>query len=222
MNDPLQTPLTLSLEEWCSRPSATRSQRYQLFAVVMHSGITISSGHYTAYVRMSDLKEAKLSRQPQGKEEEEESREAAQAKEEAPDYDDGEVSFSLNPRRSLGLSRAKTAGKKLSEGGVGLLGGQRSVSSCELGDKAADGSKRRKSVSSQSQSGAVKKEEAAVMQSSEQQALNHLQEYEGKWLLFDDSEVTLFQEDEFLRACSPQTSSASTPYLLFYRRIPEP
>ncbi|KAF7656703.1 hypothetical protein LDENG_00037300 [Lucifuga dentata] len=45
VNTPLQTPLSLSLEEWCTRPSCTEGQHYELFAVVMHSGVTISSGH---------------------------------------------------------------------------------------------------------------------------------------------------------------------------------
>ncbi|KAI4828881.1 hypothetical protein KUCAC02_022953 [Chaenocephalus aceratus] len=54
------------------------------------------------------------------------------------------------------------------------------------------------------------------------EALHNLLDYEGKWLLFDDSEVRLFEEQDFLQACSPETSSSSTPYLLFYRRMPEP
>ncbi|XP_067452518.1 ubiquitin carboxyl-terminal hydrolase 1 isoform X1 [Thunnus thynnus] len=250
VNTPLQTPLTLSLEEWCTRPSSAKGQHYQLFAVVMHSGVTISSGHYTAYVRMSDLKDVKLwlrDGKETEKEEEEESKEGTQVKDEALDYDDGEVSFSLNARGQRGAS-FKTGGKKLSEGGVGLLGGQRSFSSYDLGnggskhaDKAAgsgttEGSKRRKNIKSQSQNAeaGLKKEPEAGdgaealaascggIEATEQQALSNLLEYEGKWMLFDDSEVRLFEEEDFLRACSPETCSSSTPYLLFYRRMPEP
>ncbi|XP_049444559.1 ubiquitin carboxyl-terminal hydrolase 1 isoform X3 [Epinephelus fuscoguttatus] len=256
VNTPLQTPLTLSLEEWCTRPSAAKDQHYQLFAVVMHSGVTISSGHYTAYVRMSDLKDVKLwlgDRKEKEEEEEEEekkkeSKEGVQVKEEVLDYDDGEVSFSLNARgqRGASLAGSKTGGKKLSEGGVGLLGGQRSLSSCDLGsnsskhtDKPAssgstEGSKRRTPVSSLGQNteaGLTKEakvgEDTSVTacggaEATEQQALNSLLEYEGKWLLFDDSEVRLFEEEDFLLSCSPETYSSSTPYLLFYRRMPEP
>ncbi|XP_071342255.1 ubiquitin carboxyl-terminal hydrolase 1 isoform X2 [Trachinotus anak] len=248
VNTPLQTPLNLSLEEWCTRPSSTKGQHYQLFAVVMHSGVTISSGHYTAYVRMSDLKDVKLclqDRKETEKEEEEEKecKEGAQVKDEVPDYDDGEVSFSLNARgqRGASLASSKQGGKKLSEGGVGLLGGQRSLSSYELGNSsskhtdkgATEGSKWRKTINSLSQSteAGLKKEPEAGEEASvtscgvgatEQQALNNLLEYEGKWMLFDDSEVRLFEEEDFLRACSPETCSSSTPYLLFYRRTPEP
>lgn len=249
MNTPLQTPLTLSLEEWCTRPSTAKGQRYQLFAVVMHSGVTISSGHYTAYVRMSDLKDVKLwlrhSKETEEEEEEEkESKEGTRVKDEVLDYDDGEVSFSLSSRgqRGASLAGSKTGGKKVSEGGVGLLGGQRSLSNCDLGkhtEKAAssgatEGSKRRKPINGlgQNTEAGLKKEpgvgEEASMtpcggaEASEQQALNNLMEYEGKWLLFDDSEVRLFEEEEFLQACSPETCSSSTPYLLFYRRMPEP
>lgn len=244
MNTPLQTPLTLSLEEWCTRPSSAKAQCYQLFAVVMHSGVTISSGHYTAYVRMSDLKDVKLwlrDGKETEKEEEEESKEGTQVKDETLDYDDGEVSFSLNAKGQRGAS-FKTGGKKLSEGGVGLLGGQRSFPSYDLRngsskhtDKATsgrttEGSKLRKNLNSRGQSaeaGLKKEPEASMascsgMQATEQQALSNLQEYEGKWLLFDDSEVRLFEEEDFLRACSPETCSSSTPYLLFYRRMPEP
>ncbi|XP_018546331.1 ubiquitin carboxyl-terminal hydrolase 1 isoform X3 [Lates calcarifer] len=253
VNTPLQTPLTLSLEEWCTHPSSTKGQHYELFAVVMHSGVTISSGHYTAYIRMSDLKDVKLWQQDRKEaekeeEEEKESKEGTRVKEEALDYDDGEVSFSLNTRgqRGASLASSKTGGKKLSEGGVGLLGGQRSLSSYELGtssskhtDKTAssgatEGSKRRKTINSvgQNTEAGLKKEPEAGEEASvascdgvgatEQQALNNLLEYEGKWLLFDDSEVRLFEEEDFLRACSPEMCSSSTPYLLFYRRMPEP
>ncbi|XP_039984429.1 ubiquitin carboxyl-terminal hydrolase 1 isoform X1 [Xiphias gladius] len=253
VNTPLQTPLTLSLEEWCTRPSSTKGQHYQLFAVVMHSGVTISSGHYTAYIRMSDLKDVTLSLQDgketeKEEEEEKERQEGTQVKDEVLEYDDGEVSFSLNARgqRGASLASSKTGGKKLSEGGVGLLGGQRSLSSYELGnssskhaDKAAssgatEGSKRRKTINDlgQNTDAGLKKEPEAGQEASvtscggvgatEQQALDNLLEYEGKWLLFDDSEVRLFEEEDFLRACSPETCSSSTPYLLFYRRMPEP
>lgn len=238
MNTPLQTPLTLSLDEWCTQPSAAQGQHYRLFAVVMHSGVTIGSGHYTAYVCMSDLRDVKLRPQdgPES-EEEEESKPALMKKDELPSYDDGEVSFNLNARRGL----SKTGGKKLSEGGVGLLGGQRSLSSYQLGtsnthpEKTAStgGSKRRKTISlSQNPEAGLKKEpgvgEEAPASScgaagdTEQRATDHLLQYEGKWLLFDDCEVRLFEEEDFLRACSPETCSSSTPYLLFYRRVAEP
>ncbi|XP_029988050.1 ubiquitin carboxyl-terminal hydrolase 1 [Sphaeramia orbicularis] len=237
VNTPLQTPLTLSLEEWCTRRSA-KGQQYQLFAVVMHSGVTISSGHYTAYVRMSDLKDVKLSLGDDAetkKEEEEESKTDAPLKDEVLDYDDGEVSFSVSSRGQRASSSAKTGGKKLSEGGVGLLGGQRSLSACDLGnnkhaDKAGgggttEGSKRRRTIGTtcQSPDARLKKDpdaEDGEQASAEKQALSSLLEYDGKWMLFDDSEVRLFEEDDFLRACSPETASSSTPYLLFYRRIP--
>uniref|UniRef100_A0A8B9TQQ1 Ubiquitin carboxyl-terminal hydrolase n=3 Tax=Anas platyrhynchos TaxID=8839 RepID=A0A8B9TQQ1_ANAPL len=52
INTPLLTPLKLSLEEWSTKPT---NDTYGLFAVVMHSGITISSGHYTASVKITDL-----------------------------------------------------------------------------------------------------------------------------------------------------------------------
>ncbi|XP_041791396.1 ubiquitin carboxyl-terminal hydrolase 1 isoform X2 [Chelmon rostratus] len=248
VNTPLQTPLTLSLEEWCTRRSSTKGPHYQLFAVVMHSGVTISSGHYTAYVRMSGLKEVKLwlrDRKEPEEEEEEEQKEATRVKDGVLDYDDGEVSFSLNARRGACLASSKTGGKKPLEGGVGLLGGQRSLSSYDLGNGssthteraagggATEGSRRRKSNSlGQNTEAGLKKEpgvgeEASMapcggVETTEQQALNNLLEYEGKWLLFDDSEVRMFEEEDFLRACSPQTYSSSTPYLLFYRKMPDP
>lgn len=249
VNTPLQTPMTLSLEEWCTQPSSAKAQNYQLFALVMHSGVTISSGHYTAYIRVSDLKDVKLRLPDSEQPEEQEEKESKQAKDEPTDYDDGEVSFSLSARRSVSLASSKTGGKKLSEGGVGLLGGQRSLFSCDLGstssssstqtEKAAssilrEGSKRRKinSALSQNPEAGLKKEPAAGEDASatsrgeaedaEEQSLNNLLEYEGKWLLFDDCEVRLFEEEDFRRACSPETCSSSTPYLLFYRRMAEP
>nr|7AY0_B Chain B, Ubiquitin carboxyl-terminal hydrolase 1 [Homo sapiens]7AY0_D Chain D, Ubiquitin carboxyl-terminal hydrolase 1 [Homo sapiens]7AY2_B Chain B, Ubiquitin carboxyl-terminal hydrolase 1 [Homo sapiens]7AY2_E Chain E, Ubiquitin carboxyl-terminal hydrolase 1 [Homo sapiens] len=104
INTPLLTPLKLSLEEWSTKPT---NDSYGLFAVVMHSGITISSGHYTASVKVTDLNSLEQS----------------------------------------------------------------------------------------------------------------LKEYEGKWLLFDDSEVKVTEEKDFLNSLSPSTSPTSTPYLLFYKKL---
>lgn len=243
VNTPLQTPLSLSLEEWCTRPA--RGQRYQLFAVVMHSGVTIGSGHYTAFVNVSDLRDVKLATQraeeeeKEEGEEEEESKAEVKTKEEAVEYDDGEVSFSLNPRKGAGggLGAKK---KKAGEGGVGLLGGQRSLSSCQLSGGSSknitsEEPRRRKTINSLNPkteaAGAKEEPDAAgvaataaaatpVTPAAQQQALDGLLRYEGKWLLFDDCEVRVFEEDDFVRACSPDTSQASTPYLLFYRRTP--
>ncbi|KAF7656704.1 hypothetical protein LDENG_00037290 [Lucifuga dentata] len=216
----------------------------------MHSGVTISSGHYTTYIRMSDLKDVKLWLQgkKEKEKEDEEGSEAAQQKDKVLDYDDGEVSFSVSARgqasanaSSTSSIASKTGGKKLSEGGVGLLGGQRSLSSYELSkqaekttdSRAAARCKRRKSMNSVTHNTkpelkkdageCVVGEEACVIGCGgvEHQALNSLLQYEGKWLLFDDSEVRLFEEEDFLRACSPETCSSSTPYLLFYRRRSE-
>ncbi|KAM6962596.1 ubiquitin carboxyl-terminal hydrolase 1 [Aplochiton taeniatus] len=261
VNTPLQTPLELSLEEWCTRHSATGGPHYQLFAVVMHSGVTISSGHYTTYIRMADVKDTEIWLQDNddGEEREEDEKDnggggggGAQpaAKEAALLYDDGEVSFNLkgqSPGGNAGSagSSSKMGAKKSSEG-VGLLGGQRSLSSSfDLGgsskpsnaDKAtsgeAEGSRRKRTSSGPGPSTEVgrqeepaegeDREETSVPKcrvASEQAALSALLEYEGKWMLFDDSEVRLFEEKDFLRACSPDTCSTSTPYLLFYRKTP--
>ena len=237
VNTPLQTPLALSLEEWCTSAAPPDRCHYQLFAVVMHSGVTISSGHYTAYVRMSELHDVRL--QPQSKEkeqqkereevrEEEEEQEERrggdstkqqqQEEEEEGHYDDGEVSFG----GARGLHRGKAGGKK-TEG----VGGQRSAGNgYELtGSKQADKipasgvaeAPRRRTTTS----GPVKQEaEEGKRVKEEREALSSLLHYEGKWLLFDDSEVRLFEEEDFLRACSPDTCSTSTPYLLFYKRTP--
>ncbi|KAK7889915.1 hypothetical protein WMY93_025475 [Mugilogobius chulae] len=109
VNTPLQTPLTLCLDEWCTKRSA-KGQNYELFAVVMHSGVTISSGHYTAFVRMSDLRDVKLWT-PQDKDSEQtkgagadEPKAEKKVKDEALDYDDGEVSIS-RPQRGSALAK---------------------------------------------------------------------------------------------------------------------
>ncbi|XP_072540388.1 ubiquitin carboxyl-terminal hydrolase 1 [Salminus brasiliensis] len=237
VNTPLHTPLKLSLEEWCTRPSAPeQGHHYKLFAVVMHSGITISSGHYTTYIRMMDLHRTVLKSQDEG--EKEDDGEVNPPKKEAlpPDYDDGEVSFSLSGKvknmtngSSITTTASKAGGKRPSEG-VGLLGGQRSISSYELGSSKQTSSEKPVTMAGCSASapvpnGGVKKEkedEDAVKkkcQVSADLALQNLQDFEGKWMLFDDSEVRLFDEEDFLRACSPETCSTSTPYLLFYKKV---
>lgn len=240
VNTPLQTPLKLSLHEWCTQPdSPDQSHQYELFAVVMHSGVTISSGHYTTYIRMMDLHQTNLKPQPQDEDNEQEDTKH-QKTDEVPqtDYDDGEVSFSLPGRgqkvtnqASVTRTSSKAGSKKCSEG-VGLLGGQRSITSYALGNSKQTNPDKASSLTSRAsgtvlQNAGVKKEteDEGVdamgdgTQVSFDLALRNLLDYEGKWMLFDDSEVRFFEEEDFLRACSPETCSTSTPYLLFYKRV---
>ncbi|XP_066520735.1 ubiquitin carboxyl-terminal hydrolase 1 [Hoplias malabaricus] len=241
VNTPLHTPLKLSLEEWCTRPSAPdQRHHYDLFAVVMHSGVTISSGHYTTYIRMMDLRHTVLKPQSQEEGEKEGDGDLKTLKKEdapPPDYDDGEVSFTLsgkgknlNNGTSMTSATSKAGGKRPSEG-VGLLGGQRSIASYELGSSKQALSEKPVNMASCSasnpvQNGGVKteKEDEAGSVKEESRvsidlARQNLLDYEGKWMLFDDSEVRLFDEEDFLRACSPETCSTSTPYLLFYKKV---
>ncbi|XP_053353721.1 ubiquitin carboxyl-terminal hydrolase 1 isoform X2 [Clarias gariepinus] len=237
VNTPLLTPLKLSLDEWTTRPSGGHQEHhYGLFAVVMHSGVTISSGHYTTYIRMTELHRTHLDPRSQEESQKEEDDETKPLKTEEvppPDYDDGEVSFSLNSKvknMADGTSLPGKAGGKRSTEGVGLLGGQRSISNYEISASKQVASEKPANVptyiGSSVQNGVVKKEKEEEgegvkeeSQVSSDMALQNLLDYEGKWMLFDDSEVRLFEEEEFLRACSPETCSTSTPYLLFYRKV---
>ncbi|KAF2978380.1 hypothetical protein EK904_005474 [Melospiza melodia maxima] len=226
INTPLLTPLRLSLEEWSTRPT---NDTYGLFAVVMHSGITISSGHYTASVKVTDLQSLELDRgtflpepayaalKPEPLTEEE-------ARAVAEDYDDGEVSF-----------RLKVLGKKNVEA-VGLLGGQKSKADCELCASKQPNPEKLPSVAPEpraepsaeprAQQGeppalAAHGLENKALENKALYVLQSLKEYEGKWLLFDDSEVKVTEEKDFLNSLSPTSSSTSTPYLLFYKKIVE-
>ncbi|NWZ33869.1 UBP1 hydrolase, partial [Brachypodius atriceps] len=229
INTPLLTPLRLSLEEWSTRPT---NDTYGLFAVVMHSGITISSGHYTASVKVTDLQSLELdggiflpepgyaAPKPEPLTEEE-------ARAVAEGYDDGEVSFRLNGAAPPG----KVLSKKSMEA-VGLLGGQKSKADCELcASKQPNPEKLLSSVPAEPRSAEPSAEPSRAEQGEppglgaqglENKALYVLQslkEYEGKWLLFDDSEVKVTEEKDFLNSLSPTSSSTSTPYLLFYKKI---
>uniref|UniRef100_A0A672N269 Ubiquitin carboxyl-terminal hydrolase 1-like n=1 Tax=Sinocyclocheilus grahami TaxID=75366 RepID=A0A672N269_SINGR len=240
VNTPLQTPLKLALHEWCTQPdSPDQSHHYELFAVVMHSGVTISSGHYTTYIRMMDLHRTTLRLQSQDEEQDRDREEDMKPKkEEVPqtEYDDGEVSFSLSGRgrnvaRASATSMSSKSGSKRCSEGVGLLGGQRSVTSYELSNSSQSNPEKASSLASRAAGSllqnAVKKptEEEGVdavgdgTQVNFDLALRNLLDFEGKWMLFDDSEVRLVEEEDFLRACSPETCSTSTPYLLFYKRV---
>ncbi|NXI58018.1 UBP1 hydrolase, partial [Chloroceryle aenea] len=232
INTPLLTPLKLSLDEWSTKPT---NDTYGLFAVVMHSGITISSGHYTASVKITDLNSLQLDKgnfipdqaydviKPEPLNEEE-------ARTVAEDYDDGEVSFRVNGNAQPG----KVLNKKNMEA-VGLLGGQKSKPDCELYNKQPANPEKflnvvtetrtpeSSSSSGSAESGAERGQQNGVASSGlENKALYVLQslkEYEGKWLLFDDSEVKVTEEKDFLNSLSPTSSSTSTPYLLFYKKI---
>ncbi|KAM9008695.1 ubiquitin carboxyl-terminal hydrolase 1 isoform 1-T2 [Ara ararauna] len=233
INTPLLTPLKLSLEEWSTKPT---NDTYGLFAVVMHSGITISSGHYTASVKITDLNSLELDKgnfitdqmyemiKPEPLNEEE-------ARTVAEDYDDGEVSFRVNGNTQPG----KVLNKKNMEA-VGLLGGQKSKSDCDLYTKPANPEKflsvvtENRNPESSSSNGAAECSteysepngvNSSGLENKALYVLQSLKEYEGKWLLFDDSEVKVTEEKDFLNSLSPTSSSTSTPYLLFYKKIVE-
>ncbi|NXF85221.1 UBP1 hydrolase, partial [Eubucco bourcierii] len=231
INTPLLTPLKLSLEEWSTKPT---NDTYGLFAVVMHSGITISSGHYTASVKITDLNSLELDKgnfitdqmydmiKPEPLNEEE-------ARTVAEVYNDGEVSFRVNGNTQLG----KVLNKKNMEA-VGLLGGQKSKPDCDLYNKPANPEKflnvvsesRNPECSSSNGSSGSSTEHgqqngvaSSGLENKALYVLQSLKEYEGKWLFFDDSEVKVTEEKDFLNSLSPTSSSTSTPYLLFYKKI---
>ncbi|XP_010603340.1 ubiquitin carboxyl-terminal hydrolase 1 [Fukomys damarensis] len=234
INTPLLTPLKLSLEEWSTRPT---NDSYGLFAVVMHSGITISSGHYTASVKVTDLNSLELDKEnfvvdqmcEVGKPEpldEEEARGAAE------NYDDEEVSMRVGGN----TQPSKVLNKKNVEA-VGLLGGQKSKADYELYNKASNPEKAASTVFAESRSSETSSTNGICevdrnKESSDQTGIymsgfenkiscvvQSLKEYEGKWLLFDDSEVKVTEEKDFLNSLSPSTSPTSTPYLLFYKKL---
>uniref|UniRef100_A0A8C6I0L5 Ubiquitin carboxyl-terminal hydrolase n=1 Tax=Mus spicilegus TaxID=10103 RepID=A0A8C6I0L5_MUSSI len=233
INTPLLTPLKLSLEEWSTKPT---NDSYGLFAVVMHSGITISSGHYTASVKVTDLNSLELDKgnfvvdqmcelgKPEPLNEEE-------ARGTAGNYDD-EVSIRVGGN----AQPSKVLNKKNVEG-IGLLGGQKSKADYELYNKASNpdkvvGTPFTDNRNSETNDTNGTHESDRNKESSDQTGVNmnglenkisyvvqSLKEYEGKWLLFDDSEVKVTEEKDFLNSLSPSTSPTSTPYLLFYKKL---
>ncbi|XP_036609776.1 ubiquitin carboxyl-terminal hydrolase 1 [Trichosurus vulpecula] len=236
INTPLLTPLKLSLEEWSTKPT---NDSYGLFAVVMHSGITISSGHYTASVKVTDLNSLELDTEnfvvdqtyEMGKAD---SPNEDDAKALTEDYDD-DVSF----RVSGNAQPSKVLSKKNVEA-VGLLGGQKSRPDYELcsshrasnPEKVIGALAENRNLESSSTNGTQELDrskepnsqtDAPVngLESKLSDVIQSLKEYEGKWLLFDDSEVKVTEEKDFLNSLSPAASSTSTPYLLFYKKIIE-
>ncbi|CAI9152093.1 unnamed protein product [Rangifer tarandus platyrhynchus] len=234
INTPLLTPLKLSLEEWSTKPT---NDSYGLFAVVMHSGITISSGHYTASVKVTDLNSLELDKEnfvidqmcEIGKPEplnEEEVRGVVE------NYDNEEVSI----RVSGNNQPSKVLNKKNVEA-IGLLGGQKSKADYELYNKVSNPDKVASTVlpeniNSETNNTNGTHESDSNKESSDQTGINisgfenkisyvvqSLKEFEGKWLLFDDSEVKVTEEKDFLNSLSPSTSPTSTPYLLFYKKL---
>ncbi|XP_077882523.1 ubiquitin carboxyl-terminal hydrolase 1 isoform X1 [Ictidomys tridecemlineatus] len=234
INTPLLTPLKLSLEEWSTKPT---NDSYGLFAVVMHSGITISSGHYTASVKVTDLNSLELDKGnfvvdqtcEIGKPEpmnEEEARDAVE------NYDDEEVLIRVGGN----TQPSKVLNKKNVEA-IGLLGGQKSKADYELYNKTSNPDKVASTAFAESRNSESNNtngthESDRNKESSDQTGINisgfenkisyvvqSLKEYEGKWLLFDDSEVKVTEEKDFLNSLSPSTSPTSTPYLLFYKKL---
>ncbi|XP_067893445.1 ubiquitin carboxyl-terminal hydrolase 1 [Heterodontus francisci] len=243
VNTPLLTPLQLSLEEWSTREA---NDCYELFAVVMHNGVSISSGHYTAYVKMTDFgsqemhKEESVLNCAYGVQQEPLGEEETKSSVCSPEYDDGEISIKLKGKFQTATT-GKTA-KKNAES-VGLLGGQKNISSFDLyvPKNKKDPEKPGTGLEENVKSDAVNFREKHIHSIDDQNCCNNqhgvsvterniienhfpqgccsLLEYEGKWMLFDDAEVKLTDEQDFLSSLSPSTSCTSTPYLLFYKKM---
>eukprot|EP00069_Balaena_mysticetus_P020831 bmy_13043T0 len=221
-------------EEWSTKPT---DDSYGLFAVVMHSGITISSGHYTGSVKVADLNSLELDKEnfvfdqtyeigePEPLNEEE-------ARGVVENYDDEEVSI----RVSGNTQPSKVLNKKNVDA-IGLLGGQKSKADYELYNKASNPDKVASIAFAENRNSETNNtngthESDRNKESSDQRGINmsgfenkisyvvqSLNEYEGNWLLFDDSEVKVTEEKDFLNSLSPSTSPTSTPYLLFYKKL---
>ncbi|OCT84710.1 ubiquitin carboxyl-terminal hydrolase 1 [Xenopus laevis] len=231
VNTALLTPLKLSLEEWSTNES---KDLYGLFAVVMHSGVTISSGHYTAYVRIPEISDLERDHMKALVDHKDAVKAEPLNEEEArmndANYDDGEVSFRVNGC----VPSASKVSKKQTET-VSLLGGQKSKPDFQqLPNKTAKSETSFNSHGDKSYSASLSvdlqremSEERDLSVSSytckadnlTSSFLESLKEYLGKWLLFDDSEVKVTDEKDFMTAISPNTLSTSTPYLLFYKKL---
>ncbi|XP_054836247.1 ubiquitin carboxyl-terminal hydrolase 1 [Eublepharis macularius] len=229
INTPLLTPLELSLDDWSIKPA---NEIYGLFAVVMHSGITISSGHYTASVKITNLSSLELDKEnfitdPQCEMTHSEPLKEQEARTVTEDYDDGEVSFKVsgNTQPNKGLNKKNIEA-------VGLLGGQKSKPACDLLSSKATHSgmivTETRNAEWNHATGIVEVEHhdqpgmaSNGPESKSAHIMQSLKEYEGKWLLFDDSEVKVTEEKDFLNSLSPVSSSTSTPYLLFYKKMVE-
>lgn len=228
INTPLLTPLQLSLDDWSINPA---NEIYGLFAVVMHSGITISSGHYTASVKITDLDSLELEKEnflsdplceisPEPLTEHE-------ARAITEDYDDGEVSF------RVGSVQPNVGVNKKNIEPVGLLGGQKSKPNYDMPSNKVIHSDKTASMITEARNsershtkeitGFEHRDQTGTASNElENQAVHIMQslkKYEGKWLLFDDSEVKVTEEKDFLDSLSPVSLSTSTPYLLFYKKI---
>ncbi|EHB15216.1 Ubiquitin carboxyl-terminal hydrolase 1 [Heterocephalus glaber] len=194
-------PIDVNEEEWSTRPT---NDSYGLFAVVMHHGITISSGHYTASVKVTDLNSLELDKE---------------------NFMDDQMCDVSKPE-PLNEEEAKEA--------VGLLGGQKSKADCELHNKVSNPDKAASTIFAESRSSETNStngthEADRNKESSDQTdiymsgfenkiscVVQTLKEYEGKWLLFDDSAVKVTEEKDFLNSLS---ASTSPPYLLFYKKL---
>uniref|UniRef100_A0A8C0DQ18 USP domain-containing protein n=1 Tax=Balaenoptera musculus TaxID=9771 RepID=A0A8C0DQ18_BALMU len=218
INTPLLTPLKLSLEEWSTKPT---NDSYGLFAVVMHSGITISSGHYAASVKVTDLNSLELDKEnfvidqmcEIGKPEplnEEEARGVVK------NYDDEEVSI----RVSGNTQPSKVLNKKIVEA-IGLLGGQKSKADYELYNKASNPDKVASTAFAENRNAETNNtngthESDRNKESSDQTGIN-MSGFENKISYVVQMKVT--EEKDFLNSLSPSTSPTSTPYLLFYKKL---
>ncbi|EHB14157.1 Ubiquitin carboxyl-terminal hydrolase 1 [Heterocephalus glaber] len=210
---------------------------FDCYSVVIHSDITISSGHYTASIKVTDLNSLELDKEnfvvdqmcevskPEPLNEEE-------ARGAVENYDNEEVSMRVGGN----TQPSKVLNKKNVEA-IGILGGQKSKADYELYNKASNPDRAAsiafaESRSSQTNSINGTHEVDRNQESSDQTGIyrrgfenkiscvvQSLKECEGKWLLFGDSEVKGTKEKDFLNSHSSSTPPTSTPYLLFYKKL---
>lgn len=51
----METPLSITMDRWCTKSCQQRLDTYRLLSVVSHTGTSSSSGHYLSYIRVPKL-----------------------------------------------------------------------------------------------------------------------------------------------------------------------
>ncbi|XP_060572800.1 ubiquitin carboxyl-terminal hydrolase 1-like isoform X2 [Ruditapes philippinarum] len=190
INDHVDIPLTLPcLRYKCSQSCLRPDHRYRLYGVVTHSGVTLTSGHYLAYVRALPNHPTDNSHRKQQN-----------------------CHIDTNYNNQLGEISQKENSVNKSDNSMPATRRKMGVAT-KLPSRFDDNVIANTKVKA-FQSVAVKKIKPDLVAS-----LLPSKQYDEEWFECDDETVRVFDEPDFVELLSEKSGSLlGTPYLLFYHK----
>ena len=167
-------------------------RRYELFGVITHTGLTLSHGHYTAFVRTREIRQMR----------------PKNVKATADVSTDTQV-----PRDAPNLQNDVTKTEKMNSAP------KDNIKCCDLEESCEEMPAQPPPQCDATSQDAPATDVTPVGSPPSQQVRRRAVEIpdDVDWCEFDDDRVTLLTETEFGKIIAPDSSN--TPYMLFYRKV---